>query len=106
MFGSTAMLELAYTACMTCTRSLSMLWFLLTCHISYCHRIGFQASFVKRIFLCRTKLRTEELLTWNRGTFAEDNKVKCIFVTYIISVQNISKGGGTDHTRPLCNTKL
>ena len=32
------------------------------------------------MILFGTKLPTEELLTGNRGSFAEDNKVKCMFV--------------------------
>ena len=40
-------------------------------------------------FLCGTKLPTKELLTWNRGSFAEDNKVKCMFVYELYNKPNI-----------------
>ena len=41
------------------------------------------------IYLCGTKLPTKELLTWNRGSFAEDNKVKCMFVYELYNKPNI-----------------
>ena len=40
------------------------------------------------IHLCGTKLPTKELMTWNRGSFAEDNKVKCMFVYELYNKPN------------------
>ena len=41
-----------------------------------------------KTYLCGTKLPTKELMTWNSGSFAEDNKVKCMFVYALYNKPN------------------